>query len=285
MKSILSFVASMVIFGTIGAVIRFIDLPSCEIALFRGVIGVLCLFPALLLTNRKCLLRDFAANLFVLILSGAALAGNWILLFEAYRNATIAIAALCYYTAPVMVMILSPFILKEKFSMLKAGCIGVTLIGMILVVRVDQNYNEPYNHVLGIVYGISAAVCYAALMILNKFLKRLNGLETTVPQLFLASLILLPYVLLTGMMKPILHIDMSLVLLIVLGFVHTGVGFLLFFIGIQGLKAQKISVLSYLDPLTSVVISLFIFEEQMTLTQMAGAFLICGATLTGTVNW
>jgi drug/metabolite transporter (DMT)-like permease len=209
MKSIISFVISMVIFGTIGAVVRFIELPSCEIALYRGFLGVLFLFPALLLTNRKCLVRDLTANSFVLVLSGAALSGNWILLFEAFRNTTIAIAALCYYTAPVIVMILSPFILKEKFSMLKACCIGATLVGMILVVRVNQNYNESYNHVLGIVFGISAAICYAALMILNKFLKRLNGLETTVPQLFLASLILLPYVLLTGMMKPILYIDKS----------------------------------------------------------------------------
>ena len=285
MKSIMSFVTSMVIFGTIGAVVRFIELPSCEIALYRGLIGVFCLFPFLLFNNRKGLARDFVANSLVLFLSGVALAGNWILLFEAYRNTTIAIAALCYYTAPVIVMALSPLILKEKVSIFKVLCIGVTLFGMILVVRVDHNFHGSYNHFLGIVFGISAAICYATLMILNKFIKQLDGLETTVPQLFLAALILFPYVLLTGALKPIIHVDRSLMLLIVLGLVHTGIGFLLFFIGLQGLKAQRIAILSYLDPLTSVMISLFIFGEHMTFIQIAGAFLICGATLAGTVNW
>jgi drug/metabolite transporter (DMT)-like permease len=285
MKSILSFVASMVIFGTIGGIVRFINLPSSEIALIRGLLGVLCLLPVLLFTTRKEVLRDLWSNAPVLLLSGIALAGNWILLFEAYRNTTIALAALSYYSAPVIVMILSPFVLKEKISPLKAVCIGITLVGMVLVGRVDQNLNDPHNSFVGVMFGFSAAVCYAPLMLLNKFIKHRGGLETTVPQLFISALVLLPYVLLSGAMKPLSQFDVSLLLLIILGLVHTGLGFLLFFIGLKGLQAQKTAILSYLDPLTSIVISLFIFGEHMTLTQLMGAVLICGGTLAGTLQW
>jgi drug/metabolite transporter (DMT)-like permease len=285
MKSALSFCVSMVIFGTIGAVIRFIDLPSSEIALFRGLIGVLCLAPFLLRDKRKGLGADLGANWLVLLLTGAALAGNWIFLFQAYRNTTIALAAVSYYTAPVIVMFMTPIIMKERLSLLKLACIAFTMLGMMLVLGVGQGDIGLQSNMLGLVFGFMAAICYATLMLLNKFLKNLGGLETTVPQLFLAALLLLPYVLLAGEMNPLFQSDRSMVLLLVLGLVHTGVGFLLFFIGIKGLKTQEIAILNYLDPLTSVLISLFFFKERMTALQIAGAFLICAATLIGTISW
>ncbi len=105
----------------------------------------------------------------------------------------------------------------------------------------------------------------------------------TIPQLFLAALFLLPYIVLVGEMNQ-LQSEQSILLLLLLGLVHTGIGFLLFFIGIKGMKAQEIAILNYLDPLTAVLLSLFLFKESMTLIQIAGAVLICGATLVGTTN-
>lgn len=285
MKSTLSFIIAMMIFGTIGAVVRFIDLPSSEIALFRGLLGVVCLTPFLFMNKHTGLIADLKANGLILLTTGLVLAGNWIFLFEAYRHTTIALAAISYYTAPVLVMALSPFIMKERVSRLKVVAITVTLIGMVLVVGVGQDLGESANHLLGLVFGFLAAICYASLMLLNKFLKNLSGLETTIPQLFLAALILLPYVLTVGEMQPLFQSDRTVPLLLALGLIHTGLGFLLFFIGIKGLKAQEIAILSYLDPLTSVLISLFIFSERMTALQIAGAILICGSTLAGTLNW
>ena len=198
MKSRISFIISMVTFGTIGAVVRFIDLPSSEMALFRGLIGVICLAPFLFLKKRKGLAADIRSNWVVLSLSGAALAGNWILLFEAFKNTTIALAAASYYTAPVILMIVSPFFLKERLSPLKLFCIGATFLGMILLIGVSPAPIGPRNNILGLLFGLMAATCYATLMLLNKFLKRLGGLETTVPQLLIATLLLFPYVLFMG---------------------------------------------------------------------------------------
>jgi drug/metabolite transporter (DMT)-like permease len=285
MKSGIFFIVAMVIFGTIGAIIRFIDLPSSEIALFRGLIGVICMAPFLLRNNRRGLWADLKANGPVLLLTGAALAANWVFLFQAYRNTTIALAAVSYYTAPVIVMLASPLVMKERLSLLKLACIALTFLGMILVVGIGQRAIDGQNNTVGLLYGLLAAICYATLMMSNKFLKNLGGLETTVPQLFLAALFLLPYVLLVGEMNPLFQSDRSMILLLGLGVVHTGIGFFLFFLGIKGLKAQEIALLNYLDPLTSVLISLFIFMERMTIFQIAGAILMCAGTLIGSISW
>jgi len=122
-------------------------------------------------------------------------------------------------------------------------------------------------------------------MLLNKFIKNLDGLETTIPQLFFATLILFLYVVFTNEMKPVFQSGLSFFLLIILGVVHTGLGFLLFFIGMKGMKTQEIALLSYFDPLVSVLISILIFKESMSIIQITGAILICCTTLIGIVNF
>jgi len=159
MKSIISFIASMVIFGTIGAIVRFIELPSSEIALFRGILGVVFLLPFLFMNKANRLRKKFSANTIILFLTGIALAGNWILLLKAFRYTTIALAAVSYYTAPVIAMVLSIFILKEKISPLKLIVICLTLIGMFMVMNVGESDISSKKNLIGILYGFSAAFC------------------------------------------------------------------------------------------------------------------------------
>lgn len=285
MKSIISFTVSMVIFATIGGIVRFIELPSSEIAFFRGLIGVVFLLPFLLINKTRSLAKNISENIMVLFFTGAALAGNWILLLNAFRHTTIALAAVSYYTAPVIAMVLSIFILKERVSLLKMAAICLTLTGMFLVMNIGGGDISSEKNITGILYGLSAAFCYAMVMLLNKFIRNLDGLETTIPQLFFATVVLFIYTLLSGEMEPVFQSDLSFVLLIVLGIVHTGIGFLLYFTGMKGIKTQDIAVLSYIDPLVSVLISLFIFNESMSAMQISGAILIGSTTLLNTVNW
>jgi len=285
MKSVIIFTISMVIFGTLGAVIRFINLPSSEISLIRGLLGVMFLTPFLLVNRRKGMLDDLRANYITLLLTGTALAVNWILYTNAFRYTTIALATISYYIAPVIAVMLSIVFMKERISILKVVCIGFTLTGMVLMINTGKSDNTSYDHFTGILFGFSAAFCYASLMVLNKFIRNLNGLETTLLQLFLSALVLFPYAFFAGEMKPLLQDERSLYILLVLGVVHTGLGFLLFFTGIKGLTTQEIAILSYLDPLTSVLLSCFIFHERMTAMQITGAIMICGVTLAGTLNW
>ena len=278
MKSKIQFLLSMIIFGTIGVFVRHIDLSSSEIALLRGLIGSLFLMGVMFLMKKKISWAHVKKNAFFLFFSGMALGANWMFLFQAYKHTTISNAVLSYYFAPVFVLILSPLVLKEKLSAKKIITIGVAMLGMVFIVGNSGVSTSGWEHLIGIGYGLMAAGFYAALMLLNKFIKNMEGLETTVIQLGTATLILIPYVFFTEGFGILEVSSSSIPFIFILGIVHTGMGFLLFFSGMQGLKGQSIAVLSYADPITSLVISAVILQEQMTFVQLLGGALLLGST-------
>jgi RarD protein len=233
MKAQIAYISSMVIFGTIGLCVRFIDLPSSEIALCRGLLGSLCFIPVILFSNRRnTVWSDIKRNWKILLLSSTLLDGNWIFLFESFRHTTLAIASLLYYIAPIFVLVFSALFFRERITVKGICAISITLIGMFLLTDVASTKGTNF---LGIVYGIAASMCYAGLMITNKVIKDMGSVETTTVQLSLSTVLLVPYILLTET-QPI-HLDnpLSITLVIVLGIIHTGLGFFLFFYGIKRL--------------------------------------------------
>ncbi|NLK37269.1 MAG: EamA family transporter [Epulopiscium sp.] len=278
MKAKLCFILSMIIFGTIGIFVRQINMASSEIALLRGAIGSMFLLAVVFATKQKISYESIKKNIGVLLLSGLALGANWMFFFQAYKNTTIANATLSYYFAPVFVVILSPFVLKEKISMKKVLCIAISVLGMFLIIQSNQNIGAVYHHLRGIFYGIVAAAFYATLTLANKFIRDMSDLETTILQLLLAAGLLIPYVLATeGLHVPEIS-GVAVICILLLGVLHTGVGFYLFFLGINGLKGQSIAALSYIDPITSLLVSFFILGEHMTKVQILGAVLLLGST-------
>lgn len=279
MKSKVYFIVSMIIFGTIGVFVRYIPLASSEIALLRGLIGSFFLVIILMAQKKRISFMKVKKNILILLFSGIALGCNWMFLFEAYKYTTIANATLSYYFAPIIVMILSLFILKEKFVLKKAICIGVALFGMLLIMQSGNQGSDNGNHFIGIGYGLAAASCYAALTLANKFIKQMNEIDTTVVQLIFSALILFPYVLLKEEFGFFDIKGMVIILVIIVGIIHTGVGFYLFFTGVKRLKAQSIDILSYIDPVVSLIVSFIILGESMTTIQIIGAVFLLGSTM------
>ncbi|MEC1685386.1 DMT family transporter [Bacillus mojavensis] len=277
MKSKIQFILSMIIFGTMGLVVRYIDLSSSETALLSSSIGCLFLIVVFMLMKKTIPWKLVKANAYILFLSGIALGGNWIFLYQSYDHTTLTNATLGYYFAPVFVMILSPFVLKEQLSVKKMVCIGVAIIGMVLIVGNGISASGT-DDLLGIFFGLVAAACYAALMLLNKFIHRMGRLEITIIQLGLTALLLLPYVLFTEGFGIFGVSGSSVPFIIILGIVNTGIGFWLFFSGMQKLKGQSIAMLSYVDPFVAILISAIILREQMTVVQMLGGALLLGST-------
>ncbi len=272
----LIYIGAMMIFGSIGLISRNILLSSGQIALTRGVIGSIFLLVAGRVLRERISWQKIRPNLLLLIISGVGIGFNWILMFEAYKYTSIANATLSYYFAPVFVVLVSPFLLKERLTPLKVGCILTALGGMFLIVG---NSSEGRNHVIGIGYGLAAAVLYASVVILNKFLKGLSGLETTFVQISAATLVLFPYIILTEQIR-IFHIDMkSAVFLIIMGFIHTGLAYLMYFTGMKRLKGQTVAVLSYTDPISAILMSGIFLGEELSMLQLLGGVLILGATL------
>lgn len=273
----IQFVLSMIIFGTMGLIVRYIDLPSSETALLSSSIGCLFLIVVLFMRKRTITWKLVKANGCILFFSGIALGGNWMFLYQAYDHTTLTNATLGYYFAPVFVMILSPFILKEQLPVKKITCIGIAIIGMLMIVGNGVSASGTED-LLGIFFGLLAAACYAALMLLNKFIRLMGRLEITIIQLGITALLLLPYVFLTEGFGVFGVSRSSVPFIIILGIVNTGIGFWLFFSGMEKLKGQSIAMLSYVDPFVAILISAVILREHMTIVQILGGALLLGST-------
>ena len=280
-KEKMYFMLSMIIFGAVGVFAKYIDMSSSKIALFLSLIGALFLLVVCVWTKQKVRWHRVKQNAAALLIASAVLSGNWIFLFQAYKETTIANAALSYYFAPALVIMFSPLVLKEKVSFKKAICIGIALIGLCLILQNSRLETTTGHHLLGIGYGLAAAGFYASLTLVNKFIRDLDGLANTLLQLGLSVAILCPFVLLTEGFNFSSITGTALILMLVLGILHGGIGFYLFFVGMNGLKGQSIAVLSYIDPLTSLVISALVVGERLTLQQLVGAVLLLGAIWIG----
>lgn len=276
MNAKIKLIASMLIFGSMGILVRNIGLPSSVVALFRGGIGVLFLLGVCAFTKTPVSFQAMKRNLVLLLCSGAALGANWIFLFEAYRYTTIAVATLSYYLAPVLITAASPFVLKEKLTGIKLACVAAALAGMALVSGVMASRGAS---TLGVLFGLAAATSYASFTLMSKFMKEITSLDATIAQLGIAACVLLPYTLLTGDLFDIQLQANSLLLLVILGVVHTGLGFWLYFASIQKLHAQSAAMLSYIDPVTAILLASVFLHENMTVAQIAGACLILGAAI------
>ena len=267
---------SMAIFGTVGIFVRFIPMASAGIAFCRGVLGCIFLLALMALTGKKPNLEDMKRNGWILAISGAAIGINWILLFESYRYTTVAIATICYYLAPAFVTLASPLV-GEKLTVKKLVCIGVALVGMVFVSGVLQGNQE--SSFLGVVLGVGAAVFYASVILLNKKLSPIGAYDKTFCQLGAASVVVAPYILLTGGIYFGDMAPVSWIMLAVLGVVHTGFAYALYFGAIRDVNAQTAAILSYLDPVLSILLSALILRERLDIFSLIGAMLILGSAL------
>ncbi|MGG0654979.1 DMT family transporter [Rummeliibacillus pycnus] len=283
MKSKIQFILSMIIFGTIGLVNRHIDLSSSERALLSSFIGWLFLLLIFFMLKKKISWDIVKLNALLLLLSSIALGGNWIFLYQSYDHTTIANATLGYYFAPVFVMLLSPFILKEKLSIQKCIYVIVAILGLILIVGEGISASK-INDIIGLSFGLIAAAFYATLLLINKFIKNMEKLELTIIQLGLTALLLVPYVFFTSGFGIFEVPSSSIPFIFILGVINTGIGFWLFFSGMENLKGQSIAMLSYVDPFVAILISAVILQEQMTFIQILGGVLLLGSTFISEIN-
>ncbi|MEB7769108.1 DMT family transporter [Mammaliicoccus sciuri] len=277
MKALLQFIASMVIFGTIGLIIKQINIKPVEIAMLSSFIGCAFLILIYLIRNNKLDFSFLKKYKWLMFVSSLALAGNWVFLFQSYQYTSIANATLGYYFGPIIVLLLSPFILKEPLTKKSVLCIISSLIGLILIL--SNGFLQPgSNDVLGILISMLAGSCYAGLMITNKFIKQGNRMDLTIFQLGITSLILLAFVfLISGKFEITSHLN-AIPFIVFLGVINTGIGFWLFFSGMEKLNGQNIALLSYIDPLVAIFISGLILREHFTVLQIIGGVILITST-------
>lgn len=274
----LKLILSMFIFGTIGIFVKFIPLPSSVIAICRGAVGAVFLIILVLVSKQKFSFANIKTNIVPLLISGAMLGFNWMLLFEAYNYTTVATATLCYYAAPVFMIIMSPFLFKEKITARKIICICAALCGMVFISGIFEN-GLGENGFKGIIIALASAVLYALIVVTNKKMKPISAYERTISQLIISAVIMLPYVLLTTDFKSVSLDTRGLILLLVVCFIHTGVAYAIYFGTMASVNAQSIAILSYIDPVVAVLLSVLFLKEDITLFGIIGAILIISSAI------
>lgn len=277
--SLIKLTTSMIIFGTIGLFVRYIPLPSSMIALVRGIIGTMFLLAVMFFTGKKISGNAVKHNFIWLLLSGCAIGFNWILLFESYRYTSVAVSTLCYYTAPIIVILVSPALLKERLTLKSILCVLLALLGMIMISGILQTGVPERNELMGILFGLGAAALYASVMLLNTRIKEIDAYDKTVFQLGTGAVVLLPYCLLTVDITSVTLDVTGIIMLAIVGVVHTGLSYFLYFGAMGKLKPQTVAVLSYVDPLVAVAVSALILKEHVGIETVIGAVLILGSSI------
>ncbi|MBR1972261.1 MAG: EamA family transporter [Oscillospiraceae bacterium] len=274
----LSLIISMVMFGTLAPFVRNIAVSSAELALYRAILAALLIGSFLLVTRQRIPLKGLGRELPLLLVSGMAMGINWILLFEAYKYTTVAISTLSYYFAPVIVTVVCPFLFKEKLTKKQILCFIMSTLGLALVIGITD-LGRGGNDTLGVLFGLGAAVFYATVILLNKFIRGVAGIHRTFLQFLAAILILVPYVTVQGSVSLGGLDSLGWICLLIVGLVHTGITYCLYFSSLKELPGQEAAILSYIDPLVAVIIGVAVLGEPLSWQQLIGGGLILGFTL------
>lgn len=302
-KARLQLILSMAIFGTLAIFVRNISVSSGELALYRAILAAILIGGYLLISmNKQNSVTDIdniasdndpkAINrnkeqpkllfgictkkeLFLLLFSGMAMGFNWILLFEAYKYTSVSAATLSYYFAPIIVTIICPFLFHEKLTRKQILCFAMSTLGVFLITGIPDFQNMGRD-TIGILFGLSAAVFYATVILLNKFIKTVAGIHRTFLQFLAAVVTLLPYVACTSGFHLNVLDTKGWINLLIVGLIHTGITYCLYFSSLKELPGQEAAILSYVDPLMAVVISVAILGESISVPQIIGGILILG---------
>lgn len=280
-KSLIFFIASMVIFGTNGLIVANISLGSAEIVLMRTFLGSLFLL-AIVLVKRSFSFADLKADLIPATIGGAALGLNWVLLFSAYRSAGVGLSTLTYYCGPIIVLALSPVLFREKLTWNKLLAIAAVAVGMFCITGDIKPGSDVQT---GILFGGGAALLYASLIVANKRVKRLSGLNCAMYELIVAFFVVLIYLLASNVKLPVIPAAEDIVWVLVIGLVNTGLAYYLYFSSLQKLPGQTVALVCYIDPLTALLVSGAFLGEKLLGVQIAGAVLILGGACLGELKF
>ena len=279
MKYYLMFVAAMLIFGSNGVFASMLDMSGAQLVLMRTLIGGAVLLIIILISRSRTPTEVLIREKWRLLFAGVCLGANWALLFEAYNLMNVSLATLTYYTAPVLVLVLAPFVLKERQNSLAYVGMLVVVVGMLLVVGTD--FGEGGVTVTGLVVGLGSAVFYAMLMLVNKKISGVSGLNLTFIEIIIAAAILLPYVFATSGGVPLPTDARGIFALLFLCTVNTGFACWLYFSSMNRLPAKAVALMGYFDPVSALVFSAVFLDERLSTVQFIGAVLVLAGALVG----
>ena len=264
------YIASLLIFGSNGVFAAHIDLSSAEIVCMRTLIGSAALILVLLLSRTGLDWGAMRREALKLIAAGICLGVNWALLFEAYKLMSVSMATLTYYTAPVIVLLFSPVLLKEKQSVRAYIGMAAAVVGLVLAVGLS----DAAITATGLLVGLGSAAFYAALIVFNKKIDGVSGLPLTTIEMVIAACVMVPYVLLTGGRIGFPPDMEGTLYLLFLCLVNTGLACFMYFSSMNKLPARAVALFGYVDPVSALIFSAVFLGDWLGVAQLAGAALV-----------
>lgn len=274
MRGYLKIIIAAVIWGSLGTIIRFIHLPTLVMVFYRVAFAAIVIL-VYIAVRRKTEVLAVGKQLYWIIVMGILLTINWTAFFFSVKLTSVANAVLITYTAPILVAILAPLILKEKLEKITVVSLLISLAGAALIASPSVT-GLSKSALAGTLWAVVSAITYAILVIISKPLAdKVNPLAIIFYEELTGAIILSPALIIYKF-----SIDpLTLFILFVMGAFNTAFAAALYLDGLRDVKAQQVGIFTYLDPASAVVFAAIFLGEIPSLTTILGGLLIIASGL------
>ncbi|POX56432.1 EamA family transporter [Streptomyces sp. Ru71] len=268
---------AMVLSGTLGVFVVESGASPFNVVFFRVLFGALALGGYVI---ARGWLRDHGftpRTLGLAVLGGVFIVFNWVFLFESYENTSISVATVVYHTQPFYVVLLGALLFRERLTAAKVGWVAVAFAGLVLVsgVTPDDLASGGGTYILGVGQALLAALLYALSTLVTKRISGVRPHLIALVQVLVGIPLLLPFADFGAMAGT----GWDWGWLVGLGFVHTGVMYVLMYAAYAQLPTAKIAVLAFVYPVVAMVADWAVYGHHIGLVQALGIPLIAGASL------
>lgn len=248
--------------GTIPLIIRTSDVSSLSLVGIRTFLGTIFLF--LFVVTRGGIKKELVRSGFIL---GPLLAVHWSTMFKSIELNTVAVGIGLVFSYPIFI-ILFEILRGQKVRRHQVLIILTGFLGLFLLLDLST-----ISSMVGVFYGIISAVTLAILIIYgSEKSKEFGGLNVAFIQVLFAAVCLSPFTF-TGFSWMVDNLAVSLFL----GFFLTGVGLATYWYVVKIITPLSIGTITYLEPVTGVIIGALILNENLQNVQYAGFLLVISA--------
>jgi drug/metabolite transporter (DMT)-like permease len=262
--------------GFVSVIAAGVDLPAAALVFWRCAVAAVTV-PALVLIVRRLPLLVVEHRRPQVLGLGLLVALHWALLFETLKLASVAVAILTVYTAPIFLAVLAPLLLPEARSRIGLIALGISAPGIALIALGGEGGAAANPAAVGT--GLGAAITYALIVIWSKSLVRnIAPVALAFWSYAVVAVLLFPFALAGGRFLPQ---GVEWVWVIALGAVLTAAAGVLYMRALRDVTAQSAGLLAYLDPLSASLLAWAILGQDLGWQVVVGgvAVLVGGAVV------
>lgn len=281
MKKIVSYIVlSALIFSTMEVALKIggAHLDPFQLTFIRFMAGGLFLLPFAIKELKQKQIKLVRKDYLYLLLLGLICTCISMIFFQiGVMNSNASTAAVIFCINPMFTITFAHFLTDEKLTKQKIIALGVSLLGIIIIIN-PFGISEG-NTVMGMIFTLISALTFGLYSAIGKRkIEKIGGLAQTSISFLLGSAGLLVILLVTG--KPIMEgITMNtLPVILYVGIIVTGLGYLFYFKAMEFGGAAKASIVFFLKPVFAPIVAVIMFHEIITINMYIGiAFILMGS--------